>query len=132
MLHGGRLSRSSKTGARPSGQNYESGSKSLADERARADSQRPRPYAFPDGEPAVAIGAGLCRAWLAGYPTVHPVPGQFRAAANSSPVEMTDPNEMTFALAVIEAWAAQVGEDRRQRGIAQLRDALRDALQTDG
>jgi hypothetical protein len=31
-----------------------------------------------------------------------------------------------FALAVIEAWAAQVGEDALPPGIRELRDALRE------
>jgi hypothetical protein len=43
----------------------------------------------------------------------------------SRPVELTDPNDRTFVLAVIGAWAAQIGEDALPPGITDLRDALR-------
>ena len=62
---------------------------------------------------------------LAAYPTVHPVVERFRAVGVSRPVELTDANGGTFVLAVIEAWAAQVGEDALPPGITDLRDALR-------
>jgi hypothetical protein len=63
---------------------------------------------------------------LAAYPTVHPVVEQFRARGVSRPVELLDANDRTFALAVIEEWSAQAGEDELPPGIAELRDALRD------
>lgn len=66
----------------------------------------------------------LARA-IAAYPTTHRVVDQFRAAGVSRPVDMFDPNDRTFALAVCEAWSAQVGEDALPPGIRQLRDALR-------
>jgi hypothetical protein len=59
---------------------------------------------------------------LAAYPTVHPIVEQFRARGISRPVELKDPNEMTFALAVIEARAAHrrgrppAGDRRTSRG----------------
>jgi hypothetical protein len=62
---------------------------------------------------------------LAAYPTTHPVVEQFRARGVSRPIELTDPNDRTFALAVIEAWAAQAGEAELPPGISELRDALR-------
>jgi hypothetical protein len=62
---------------------------------------------------------------LAAYPTVHPVVERFRAVGVSQLVELLDPNERTFALAVIEAWTAQVGADELPLGIPELRDALR-------
>jgi hypothetical protein len=40
---------------------------------------------------------------LAAYPTVHPVVEHFRAVGTARPVDLTDPNNGTFALAVIEA-----------------------------
>jgi hypothetical protein len=63
---------------------------------------------------------------IAAYPTVHPVVEEFRARGVSRPVELTDPNDRTFALAVIEAWSAQVGEAELPPGIVELRDALRE------
>lgn len=45
---------------------------------------------------------------LAAYPTVHPVVEQFRAVGVSRPVELTDANDRTFVLAVIDAWATQM------------------------
>ena len=63
---------------------------------------------------------------LAAYPTVHPVVEQFRAAGVSRAVELLDPNDRTFCLAVIEAWSAQVGADELPPGISELSDALRD------
>jgi hypothetical protein len=62
---------------------------------------------------------------LAAYPTVHPVVEQFRARGVSRPVELLDANDRTFVLAVIEAWAAQVGHDDLPPGISMLSDALR-------
>jgi len=62
---------------------------------------------------------------LAAYPTVHPLVEQFRAVGVSQPVELLDPNDRTFALAVIEAWSAQVGEDELPPGVVELREALR-------
>jgi hypothetical protein len=64
---------------------------------------------------------------IAAYPTVHPLLEKFRAVGVSRPVALTDPDDRTFALAVVEAWAAQVGEDKLSPGISELRDALRDA-----
>jgi hypothetical protein len=66
----------------------------------------------------------LARA-LAAYPTAHPVVERFRAVGVSRPVDMLEPNDRTFALAVIEGWAGQVGEDHVPPGIPKLRDALR-------
>jgi hypothetical protein len=63
---------------------------------------------------------------LAAYPTVHPVVDHFRAVGTARPVDLTDPNNGTFALAVIEAWAAQVGDEALPPGIADLRMALRE------
>jgi hypothetical protein len=62
---------------------------------------------------------------LAAYPTVHSVVEQFRAVGVSRPVELLDANDRMFSLAVIEAWAAQVGEEQLPPGITELRDALR-------
>jgi hypothetical protein len=50
---------------------------------------------------------------LAAYPTVHPVVEQFRARGVSRPVELTDPNDITFVLAVIEAPARDSRTPRR-------------------
>ena len=63
---------------------------------------------------------------LAAYPTVHPVVEHFRAVGTARPVDLTDPNNGTFGLAVIEAWAAQVGDEALPPGIADLRMALRE------
>jgi hypothetical protein len=63
---------------------------------------------------------------IAAYPTVHPVVDRFRAVGVSRPVELVDPDDRTFVLAVIEAWAAQAGDEGKlPQGIADLRDALR-------
>jgi hypothetical protein len=61
----------------------------------------------------------------AAYPTVHPVVDRFRAVGVSRPVELVDPDDRTFVLAVIEAWAVQAGNDKLPSGIPELRDALR-------
>jgi hypothetical protein len=61
---------------------------------------------------------------VAACPTTHPVVQQFRARGVSRPVELIDPDDRTFALAVIEAWAVQVGEAELPPGISELRDAL--------
>ena len=63
---------------------------------------------------------------LAAYPAVHQVVEQFRAVGTSRPVELSDPNDRMFVLAVIEAWAAQVGTDALPPGIRDLADALRE------
>jgi hypothetical protein len=63
---------------------------------------------------------------LAAYPTVHSLVERFRAVGTSRPVDLTDPSDGTFALAVIEAWTAQLGEDALPPGIAKLHDALRE------
>jgi hypothetical protein len=63
---------------------------------------------------------------IAAYPTVHPLVGRFRAAGVSLPVELTDPGDRDFALAVIDAWMAQSGGGDLPPGIAELRDTLRD------
>jgi hypothetical protein len=62
---------------------------------------------------------------LAAYPTAHPVVEQFRGRGVSRPVELLDANDVTFALAVCEAWTAQIGDDDLPAGIAELREALR-------
>jgi hypothetical protein len=53
---------------------------------------------------------------LAAYPTVHPVVEQVRARGVSRPVELLDADDVTFVLAVCEAWAVQVGEDQPAAG----------------
>jgi hypothetical protein len=63
---------------------------------------------------------------IAAYPTVHPLVTQFRAVGVSRPVDLTDLGDQAFALGVIEAWAAQVGEDELPPGISDLADVLRD------
>ncbi len=63
---------------------------------------------------------------LVAYPAVHQVVEQFRAVGTSRPVELSDPNDRTFVLAVIEAWAAQVGMEALPPGIRDLADALRE------
>jgi len=63
---------------------------------------------------------------LAAYPAVHQVVEQFRAVGTSRPVGLSDPNDRMFVLAVIEAWAAQVGTDALPPGIRDLADALRE------
>lgn len=63
---------------------------------------------------------------IAAYPTTHPLVEQFRAVGVSRPVELVDAEDVTFALAVCEAWAAQVGEDELPPGIVELRDELRE------
>jgi hypothetical protein len=63
---------------------------------------------------------------LAAYPAVHQVVEQFHAVGTSRPVELSDPNDRTFVLAVIEAWAAQVGIEALPPGIHDLADALRE------
>jgi hypothetical protein len=64
---------------------------------------------------------------IAGYPTTHRVVWQFRSVGTSRPVELLDPNDMMFVLAVIDAWALDVGEEALPDGIQELRSALRDA-----
>jgi hypothetical protein len=78
-----------------------------------------------DGVVAVGVRWTFSRG-LAAYPTVHPVVEQFRAVGVSRAVELFDPNDRTFCLAVIEAWSAQVGADELPPGISELRDALCD------
>jgi len=63
---------------------------------------------------------------LAAYPTVHPLVEQFRAVGVSRPVDLTDPGDRDFALAVIDAWTAQAGDENLPPGIAELRDTLRE------
>jgi hypothetical protein len=62
---------------------------------------------------------------IAAHPTTHPLVEQFRAVGVSRPVELLDANDATFALAVLEAWVVQVGEDELPAGIVELRNALR-------
>jgi hypothetical protein len=62
---------------------------------------------------------------LAAYPTVHPLVEHFQAVGTARPVDLTDANNGTFALAVIEAWAAQVGDEALPPGITDPRTALR-------
>ena len=61
---------------------------------------------------------------IAAYPTVHPVVERFRAVGTSRAVELFDPSDRDFALAVIDAWRAEVGDDKLPRGIDKLRAAL--------
>ena len=63
---------------------------------------------------------------IAAYPTTHPLVEHFRAVGVSRPVDLTDPGDQTFGLAVIEAWSAQVDEADLPPGITELRDALRE------
>jgi hypothetical protein len=63
---------------------------------------------------------------LAAYPAVHQVVEQFRTVGPSGPLELSDPNDRTFVLAVIEAWAAQVGMETLPPGIGDLAGALRE------
>ena len=63
---------------------------------------------------------------LAAYPTVHPVVDHFRAVGTSRPVDLLDPGDRDFALAVIDAWATAAGEGQLPPGISELGDALRD------
>ncbi len=65
---------------------------------------------------------------IAGYPTTHRVVWNFRSVGTSRPLDLLDPNDMTFVLAVIDAWWLDVG-DRLPPGIAELRTALRDETQ---
>jgi hypothetical protein len=62
---------------------------------------------------------------IAAYPTTHRVVGPFRSVGTSRPLELVDPNDMTFVLAVVDAWALDVGDDEIPQGIADLRSALR-------
>jgi hypothetical protein len=55
---------------------------------------------------------------------VHPAVERFRAVGTSRPVDLSDANDRTFLLAVIEAWAA-LGGDGLPPAIAELRTALR-------
>jgi hypothetical protein len=48
---------------------------------------------------------------IAAYPTVHPLVDRFRAVGTSRPVDLLDPGDRDFALAVIDVWAADVGDD---------------------
>jgi hypothetical protein len=74
--------------------------------------------------------AFLARA-VAAYPTTHRLVGQFWAVGVSRPVDLSDADDRTFALAVIEAWLAQIGSDPLPPGISELRDGLRvDASRT--
>jgi hypothetical protein len=54
---------------------------------------------------------------------VHPLVEQFRAVGVSRPVDLTDPGDRDFALAVIDAWAET---DELPLGISELADALRE------
>ncbi len=60
---------------------------------------------------------------IAAYPTVHPLVEQFRAVGVSRPVDLTDPDDHDFALAVIDAW---LETDELPLGISELADALRE------
>ena len=62
---------------------------------------------------------------IAAYPTTHPVVWQFRSVGTSRPLELNDPNDMTFVLAVIDAWALEAGEEELPDGVGELRSALR-------
>jgi hypothetical protein len=77
-----------------------------------------RLLAFPWG----SAQASLARC-IAAYPTVHPLVEQFRAVGVSRPVDLTDPGDRDFALAVIDAWAET---DELPLGISELADALRE------
>lgn len=69
---------------------------------------------------------GLVARCIGAYPTTHAVVEQFRARGVSRPVELVDANDRAFVGAVIDAWAAQVGEEKLPHGILGLRNALRD------
>jgi hypothetical protein len=62
---------------------------------------------------------------VAASPTVHPLVEKFRGAGVSLPVELIDPGDRDFALAVIDAWTAQAGGEDLPPGIAELRETLR-------
>jgi hypothetical protein len=64
---------------------------------------------------------------IAAYPTSHPVVWQFRRVGTSRPLELHDPNDMAFVLAVIDAWMLDIGEQALPDGIQELRSALREA-----
>jgi hypothetical protein len=63
---------------------------------------------------------------IAAYPTMHPLVEQFRAVGVSRPVDLTDPGDRDFALAVIDAWTADARTDALPPGIGELADALRE------
>jgi hypothetical protein len=62
---------------------------------------------------------------MAAYPTTHRVVWQFRSVGTSRPLELLDPNDMTFVLAVIDAWALEAGAEELPSGVGELRSALR-------
>jgi hypothetical protein len=66
----------------------------------------------------------LARA-IAAYPTTHPVVERFRAVGTSRPVELLDPGDRDFALAVIDARSAEIGDAPLPPGVDELRAALR-------
>jgi len=63
---------------------------------------------------------------IAAYPTTHPVVWEFRSVGTSRPLGLHDPNDITFVLAVMDAWALDVGEQALPDGIQKLRSALRE------
>jgi hypothetical protein len=62
---------------------------------------------------------------IAAYPTTHQVVSKFEDLGTTEPVKLSEPNDMTFVLAVIDAWALEAGEDLLPEHIRQLRAALR-------
>jgi hypothetical protein len=62
---------------------------------------------------------------IAAYPTTHPVVWQFRSVGTSRPLELLDSNDMTFVLAVVDAWALDIGDEELPPGISELREAIR-------
>jgi hypothetical protein len=64
---------------------------------------------------------------IAAYPTTHRVVWEFRSVGTSRPLELLEPNDMTFVLAVIDAWALEAGEGELPEDIRELREALREA-----
>jgi hypothetical protein len=64
---------------------------------------------------------------IAAYPTTHRVVWEFRSVGTSRPLELLEPNDMTFVLAVIDAWALEAGEGELPKDIRELRETLREA-----
>jgi hypothetical protein len=68
---------------------------------------------------------GLVARLLAAYPTTHQVVSKFEGLDTAGAVKLSEPNDMTFVLAVIDVWALEAGEDLLPEGICRLRAALR-------
>jgi hypothetical protein len=63
---------------------------------------------------------------IAADAAVHPLVEQFRAVGISRPVDLSDHGDRDFALAVIDAWTADIGTAELPQGISELADALRE------